>query len=199
MTTLLKPGIRKIMEIFYRNRNKAIHLRELSRMTKLQGQSITRYLKQLENTILSSKKEANLKRYSIKKDRTAFALFSLFDVERLQSLPKIRQKAIDTYLNALPEYPVFALLFGSTAKGTYSKDSDIDILIITNKKIETKPAEKESDSLTAIKISTFQMTYDNFIKELRLKDDPVIQSAVESGFPLINHIRYYEVAFDERV
>ena len=57
------------------------------------------------------------------------------------------------------------MLFGSTAKETYKEDSDIDILLVGNKKIQTKEAEKEVDALTAIRISTFQMTYKEFITE----------------------------------
>ncbi len=51
------------------------------------------------------------------------------------------------------------MLFGSTAKGAYKEGSGIDILIITNKELSAEKAEKETDALTAIKISTLQTTY----------------------------------------
>ena len=38
----------------------------------------------------------------------------------------------------------------------------------------------------------------DFIKELKLKEGPVVQSALFSGYPIINHIAYYE-ALNERV
>ena len=94
---------------------------------------------------------------------------------------------------------MFAVLFGSTAKGTYKEDSDIDILIITNKKISPEKAEKETDALTAMKISTFQIKYKNFLTELKMKEDKVVQSAINSGYPLINHIQYYEVLYNEKI
>ena len=130
--------------------------------------------------------------------RTYF-IFEAFDLERLEKLPSIRRNAIKTYLDNLPEKPVFAVLFGSTAKGTFKKDSDIDILIITNKKISAEKAEKETDALTAMKISTFQMTYKDFLTELKMKEDKVVQSAIKSGYPMINHIQYYEVLYNERI
>ena len=80
---------------------------------------------------------------------------------------------------------------GSTAKENYRQDSDIDLLVITNKKISTKEAEKEADALCAIKISTFQMTWNDFQREIKLKEDAVVQSALQTGYPLINHIYYY--------
>ncbi|MDP2749370.1 MAG: nucleotidyltransferase domain-containing protein [Nanoarchaeota archaeon] len=199
MTTLLKPGNEKVLRIFYENKGNSFHLRELARKTKLYGQSITRYLNQLEKVdILKSEKEGNLKKYSLKKNKQVYAALALFDIEKYERLSSIRKNAIASYLSMLKEKPVFVVLFGSTGKETYRSDSDIDLLIITNRKIETKAAEKEADMLTSVKISTFQMIYSEFIKEIKMKEDLVVQSAMFSGYPVINHIAYYE-ALNERV
>jgi len=200
MTTLLKPGIEKIMHIFYNNKSESFHLRGLSRKAKLEGQSITRYLNFLEkNNFLRSKREGNQRRYSVEQNKLTNSIFTVFDVEKFEKLPQIRKQAIETYFDNLSKQPVYAIIFGSTAKENYAKDSDIDILLITNEKIDTKNAEKEADVLHSIKISTFQMTYKAFIIELKLKEDKVIQSAIQTGYPLINHIRYYEALRYERV
>lgn len=199
MTTLLKPGNEKVLRIFYENKGKNLHLREIARKANLYGQSITRYLNQLEkHGILKSEKEGNLKKYSLKRNKQVYAALSLFDIERYEHLPSARKNAIASYMNKLKEKPVFAVLFGSTGKETYRNDSDIDLLIITNRRIETKEAEKEADMLTSMKISSFQMTYNDFIKEIKMKEDQVVQSAIFSGYPVINHVAYYE-ALNERV
>lgn len=200
MTTLLKPGIIKILHVFYKRKNEKIHLRELARETKMQGQSISRYLNELEkNKILKSEKLGNLKQYSLLHNSQVYSILAMLDIEKLQKLPLLRKNAINTYLNSLPQQPIFAVIFGSTAKETYKEESDIDILIITNSKINTSNAEKEADALNAMKISTFQMTFEDFKKELKLKEDKVIQSALETGYPVLNHIYYYEVLHNERV
>jgi len=200
MTTLLKPGIEKLMRIFYDNKQEAFHLRELSRKSGLEGQSITRHLNFLEkNNFLQSKYEGNQRRYSIISNKRTYAIFIWFDIEKFEKLPPLRKQAIATYLNNLQKQPILAIMFGSTAKETYHKESDIDIVLITNNKIDTKNAEKEADVLHAIKISTFQMEYQDFIKELKLKEDKVIQSAIRTGYPLINHIQHYEIISNERV
>jgi len=126
-------------------------------------------------------------------------ILEIFDIERFEKLPGIRKRAIQEYLNKLPEKPVFAVLFGSTAKGTYTESSDIDILLVTNNAVSARDAEKEADVLTAIKISTFQMKYAEFLIELKMKEDQVVQSALQSGYPLINHIQYYGVLYNERI
>ena len=192
MITILKSGYWKIMQLFYKDKTARLHLREIARQTKLHEPSVSRFLSNLEKEhILKSEKDGNLKKYSVKKGLRAYFMF--------EKLPSIRRNAIKTYLDNLPEKPAFAVLFGSTTKGTYKEDSDIDILIITNKKISAEKAEKETDALTAMKISTFQTTYEDFLTELKMKEDKVVQSAINSGYPLINHIQYYEVLYNERI
>jgi len=193
MTTLIKPGMDKIVRVLCTHRLEPLHLRELARRTHLFGQSITRYLDQLEHDkYVTVTKEGNQKKYQLRKTKKSFSLLSIFDIERFEKLPEIKKQAIDTYLHSLPQQPIHAILFGSTAKGTDKHSSDIDILIITNEKINTKGAEKEVSALQAQRISTFQMTYTDFKKEVKLREDKVIQSAIGTGYPLINHIRYYE-------
>ncbi|MDD9953541.1 MAG: nucleotidyltransferase domain-containing protein, partial [Candidatus Woesearchaeota archaeon] len=163
MITLLQPGYRKIMQLFYKEKNAVLHLREIARRTKLHGPSTTKFLKDLEqNNILVAKKEIHLKNYRLQQSTRSYVFFTAFDVERFEQLPSIRKNAIRIYLQKLQEKPLFALLFGSTAKKTYNEESDIDILLITNKNISTKTAEKEADAITAMNIKTFQMTYNDF-------------------------------------
>ena len=200
MITVLKSGYQKIMQLFYKDKTAKLHLREIARQTKLHEPSVTRFLNSLEkDQILRSEKDGNLKKYSIRQSKRTYMLLESFDLEKFEKLPSIRKNAIKTYLDNLPEKPVFAVLFGSTAKETYKEDSDIDILIITNNKISTEKAQKETDALTAMKISTIQIIYKDFLTDLKMKEDKVVQSAIQSGYPLINHIQYYEVLYNERI
>ena len=200
MITLLKTGYWKILQLFYANKSFKLHFREIARKTKLHEPSATRFLQKIEEEgLLKSQKDGNLKKFFIKKNKRTYLIFALFDIERFERLPDLRKKAIHYYFDKLREKPVFVILFGSTAKETYTKDSDIDILIVTNRHIETKEAEKETDALTSMRISTFQIEYGEFLRELKLRQDPLVQSALNSGYPLINHIFYYEVIHNERL
>jgi len=188
------------MQLFYKDKTAKLHLREIARQTQLFEPSVSRFLNSLEkDRILKSKKDGNLKKYSIKKTIRTYFLFEAFDLERFEKLPSIRRNAIKIYLENLPDKPIFAILFGSTAKGTYQEDSDIDILLVTNDKISAEKAEKETNALTAMKTSTFQITYKDFLIDKKMKEDKVVQSAINSGYPLINHIQYYEVLHNERI
>jgi predicted nucleotidyltransferase len=200
MTTILKRGIKAILSLFYNNHNTSIHLREISRQTKLEGQSIVRYLNSLEKEkILFSKKEGNQKKYNLRNNDIVYSLLSLFDIEKYNKLPFIKKQAIEYFLNNIDEQPIIAFLFGSTAKGTYRNDSDIDILLIVNKKINTSNGGKIAQAQTNQIINDFQINYKNFIDELKLKNDKVIQAAIETGFPLTNHIIYYRCIKNEEI
>ncbi len=188
------------MHLFYNEKSRSIHLRDIAKLTKLNENSVYRFLNKLEkNNILKSEKKGNLKLFSIKHNKTVYAILTSFDVEKYERLPHIRKTAIKHYLEALPHQPIFVILFGSTAKENYKEESDIDILLITNTRIDAKKAEDEADAQSAMKVSTFQMEYKEFIKELKLKEDKVVQSAIATGYPLVNHIHYYEVLFDETI
>ena len=199
MTTILNHGTERVLRLFY-GAPEELHLREIARKTGLYGQSITRYLNQLEkDNILNSRKDANLRKYSLRKNKKVFSILAFFDVERFEKLPFARKNALKHYFSKLEQKPVFAILFGSTAKETFKDNSDIDLLLVTNRKLSTKEAEKEASALTAMKVSTFQITYAHFIQEIKLKSDPVVQSAIFSGYPIYNHIAYYEELNYERV
>ena len=89
--------------------------------------------------------------------------------------------------------------FGSTAKHTYKDDSDIDIIEVYNRKTTNSKAAKYVETQTGMRLSMFQMTYNDFIKELKMKEDHVIQSGINTGFPVYNNKYFYEVLYNERI
>lgn len=192
MLNIANKGYVDILRLFYTKKTD-FYLREIAKLTKLNENSAYRFLNKLEkDNILKSKKQGNLKIFSLRKNKQVYAILTFFDIEKYENLPHIRKTAISYYLKQLPKQPIFAILFGSSAKKTYKDDSDIDILLINNEKIDTKAAENKADAQSALKISTFQMTYEHFLKELKLCKDPVVQSAIKTGYPLLNHILYHE-------
>lgn len=196
MKTIIQPCCEKIISLFYKDKGAKIHLRGIARNTELNENSVTRFLKQLEERqILHSEREGNLKKYSIKTNDFTYTIFTYFDIKRFHSLPSMRKNAILYFLKELKEKPVITLLFGSTAKNNFNKHSDIDLLLIVNKKIPTKEAEDYAESQTGIRISCFQLEFKDFLLELKIKEDKVVQSALHTGYPLTNHIEFYRNYF----
>jgi predicted nucleotidyltransferase len=194
MRTIIKQPIWNILEVFYKNKNKPLHLRELSRRINLKEGSISRHLNYLlKEKILIFENEGNLKKFKIKNIKK---IFTLFDIQKYEDLPYIRKLSVNLYITHLKEKPLLIILFGSTAKETFNENSDIDIITIFNKKTDTKQAIKYAENQTGIKISELQLTYGEFIDEIKMKKDNVIQAGIETGYPIYNHFFYYEVMFN---
>lgn len=193
METLLKPGYGKITALFYKNPAAEIHLRDIARKTRLNENSATRFLKKLEQeAILSAKKDGNLKKYTIQKNKKTFLLFTIFSLKKYEQLPSRIKNAINYFAETLQEKPIIITLFGSTAKENYTQESDLDLLLITNKKINTETAENNAEAQTAVKINCIQAKYRAFLREIKIKEDKLLQSAIKTGYPLTNHLLYYE-------
>jgi predicted nucleotidyltransferase len=189
----IKPAQFKVLKALGAGK---LHLRAVARAANLHEPSASAALQALEKSnILFSEKQGNQKLYSLKPTQNSYAVLSLLDLERLQSLPRIRQSAIHYFLDKL-EKPIFAVVFGSTAKDTFKEDSDLDILLVTNKKTPTQPAQKHAEALTGIRVNALQMTLEDFRMELRLKQEPVIQAALKTGFPVFNAAYFHEVLFE---
>ena len=196
METILKPGVEKIMKLFYENKRENFHLREIARRTNMNENNASKILYRLEkDNILVSRKDGNLKKFSINPKDRIFSIFSYFDIEKLNNFEILRKNALDYFIDKLEEKPFIALIFGYTAKGTYRKDSDIDLLLIVNTKIKTGQAEKYAEAQTGVKISVFQINYNDFKLELKTRYDKVLDSAVNTGFPILNNVQYYREVY----
>ncbi|MBS3123330.1 nucleotidyltransferase domain-containing protein [Candidatus Woesearchaeota archaeon] len=197
MKTIFKESIYSILSLFYNSRNKPYHLRDIARNVNLNESTVSARLTELEKEdILKSEKDGNLKKFKVK-IKAIPKIFPLFDDEKLEHLPLLRKNAIKEYLNTSKTKPLLMIIFGSTAKGNYKDDSDIDILEVFSQKTNTKEAKSHAQALTGIKIQTFQITEENFYKELKIKEDRVIQSALNTGFPVFNNKYFYELIYYE--
>lgn len=193
MITIIKKGIYEILKVFYDSRNSPCHLRELSRKTKLNENSVSRFLDGLvKSKVLDFEKEGNLKKFFVRSQFLPI-IFSIYDNERLDNLPLLRRRAILDYLHGIKVKPIFAIVFGSTAKGSFRKDSDIDILLVVNRKMDNKSVMSSIRSQTGLKIQEVQILENDFNKDLTRKKEFVVQSAIESGFSVFNNKYYWEV------
>ena len=135
---LFNKGKEKILECFYRNRKKELYFSEILRETKLTQNTTLTHLANLQrlNVIISTKKIGNTFFRTNPKNPLIYSIFSYFDYKRFNELPSERKRAINDFLDKIQIKPLVAVVFGSTAKGSFGKESDIDILLIYNKKEE---------------------------------------------------------------
>ncbi|MBI4439395.1 nucleotidyltransferase domain-containing protein [Candidatus Woesearchaeota archaeon] len=196
MQTIIKQGIWKILKIFYSNRNKPVHLREIARLSGMNESTASLHLKNLvKDGILKYASEGNLKKFYVSKSSIP-EIFPLFDQERLENLPLLRKNAIKLYIKRLENKPVILIVFGSTAKGSFREDSDLDLFGVFSTKRDTR-AEKLVEAQTGVHIQAFRLSEKDFLNEIITKKDKVLQSAINSGFPVFNQKYFYEAVFNE--
>lgn len=192
--TIFSKGREKILECFYRNKGKELYFSEILRGAKLTPNNTLEHLKTLmeNNLLISTKKTGNtFYRLNIRNSQL-ISLLSYFDYKKLESLPPARKRAIIDFLDKIDNKPVIALVFGSTAKGTFNEQSDIDLLLVFNKKENDNPKlKKDIEAITGTKIQTFIIDLDYFKEQALKHDDKVVSHAIKTGFVIMGHYTFY--------
>ena len=195
--SIFGKGKEKILECFYRNRSKELYFSEILRETKLTQNTTLKHLKNLqENNLLISTKKIGNTFYKINsKNPQIYSIFSYFDYKKLNELPVTRKRAITEFLEKIKIKSLIILIFGSTAKGTFGKESDIDLLLVYNKKeLEDQKLKKDTEAITGIKIQTFIIDFDYFKEQLLRQEDKVITHAIKTGFVISGFDIFYKEA-----
>ena len=193
-------GKGKILECFYKNRNKEIYFSEILRQTKLTQNTTLKHLKNLQKNdlILSIKKIGNTFYKVNSNNPQIYSIFSFFDYKKLNGLPPERKRAITEFFKKIKIKPLICLIFGSTAKGTFDKKSDIDILLIYNKKeSQNKKLKEDVESITGVKIQTFIIDFDYFKEQILKQKDKVISHAIKTGFVVTGFNYFYQEVLNE--
>ncbi|MBW2983440.1 nucleotidyltransferase domain-containing protein [Candidatus Woesearchaeota archaeon] len=84
------------------------------------------------------------------------------------------------------------LLFGSHAKGTATKESDIDLLLITDDE-EAEERLHEKLSLLPLKTHAIAVTEEEFVRMNNAKETNVVKEAVKHNIPLYGVEPYYRM------
>ena len=188
-------GKEKILECFYRNKGRELYFSEILRETKLTQNTTLKHLKSLREAdiILSTKKPGNTFYRVNPKNPQLFSIFAYFDYGRFNELPLARKRAIIEFLDKMDDKPLLSVIFGSTAKGSYGKESDIDILLVYNKKeAENEKLKKDIEATTGTRIQAFVIDYGYFKEQLLRKEDNVIIHAIKTGFVMSGHYHFYK-------
>jgi predicted nucleotidyltransferase len=193
--SIFGKGKEKIIECFYKNKNKEIYFREILRQTGLTQNTTLKHLKLLQEfNLVTSNKKINNTFYKVNpKNPQIYSLFSFFDYKRFSALPSSRKNAITEFLDKIENKPIIALIFGSTAKGNFEKESDIDILMVyNNKESENNKLKEDIEAITGTKIQTFIINYDYFKEQALKQEDTVIAHSIKTGFVMLGHYNFYK-------
>lgn len=178
----------EILKLLISSKEEAFSIRKISQLRGINYKSAYIALK-----FLAKEKIVDLK----KMGNTIICTFNnnfndlVFKAEYSRREDLFKNKDFLIIHNRLSElkFPFIALLFGSYAKGTAKKHSDIDILTIGGN-------EEEIEKVTSLlpdKIHLTSVSYESFIRMVKSKDMSVVSEALKKNIPLIGIEEYYRL------
>ena len=126
-----KSTIERILAVFFENPSRDFHLRELSRVLKLSMPTIISATDKLSREKLITKEKGNvLTKVMANRENINFTRH-----KRLRNLELIYESGLIEYISNSYGHPKCIILFGSFSRGEDTEKSDIDIAVITKKKL----------------------------------------------------------------
>ena len=183
----------KIYKAYFESKKNSLYFNEIKELSKLSDSSLTNTLNKLtQNSVLTQEKTKSNTFYKIK-DKKLFALkFSEIAIQKFNNLNIGVKNPLKNFLKDISKEIYTIVLFGSASRKEEQKESDIDLLIISNKKTNLANNKKEAEITSKHPISIFHATIEQFMQN---KDDVIIQ-ARKTGFPICKEQNFYEAILD---
>jgi predicted nucleotidyltransferase len=184
----------KIFKVFFELQESKLYYNQIKEYSNLSHSSLQNTLEKLKisQTLVEEKTKSNTF-YKIKNKKLFALRFSEIAINKFNKLNYNIKIPLNHFLKNLPEEIYTIVFFGSASRGEENKNSDIDLLIVSNKKIDLSKNKKEAEITSKYPISLFQATTLQFKQN---KDDIIIQ-ARKTGFPIYKEQNFYEVILDE--
>ena len=176
----------KILEVL---EGKRLYFSQIHELTKIKSKNnLVKNLNLLaESNMLKKEKGKGNTFYSINYDNfVAITSLQLINSIKFYSLPFERRKAVEEPISSLK--PIVAILFGSTAKGGFKKESDIDLLIVfKDKKEEYYEIIKKVSSKYGIRLNPIIISLDEFVSP-----NEALKHIIKTGYPIAGYNYFYE-------
>jgi len=180
----------KIVSLFRGNYQARFYLREISRLSKIPLKTCQNLLAYLEKIkVFKSKTEGKNKYFSLNLQNMKTKSF-LLQAEIYQT---------DIFIERYSQFKIFLkslkttipiIVFGSFAKFTADKNSDLDIVIISEKKLELP------FHLLPFKPHQINLTEKTFLKALKEQEN-LIKEIEENHIILNNHSFYVNIMWEQ--
>ncbi len=189
----MKPGD-KIYKAYFESKKTSLYFNEIKELSKLSDSSLANTLRKMteENSLMQEKAKSNTF-YKINNKKIFALKFSEIAVQKFNGLNIGVKNPLRNFLKNIPREVYTIVLFGSASRKEEQKESDIDLLIIANKKSDLTNNKREAEITSKHPLSLFQATIEQFLQN---EDDLIIQ-ARKTGFPIYKEQNFYEVMLDE--
>ncbi|MBU1205112.1 MAG: nucleotidyltransferase domain-containing protein [Nanoarchaeota archaeon] len=184
-------NIMEVLKAFFPEINKELSIKEVSAKIKLSYQPTYTYLKELaEKDIFNHKRAGNVHLYSLNlKNPVVIKQIENIEFETkeklVRNLDNKIQKILEELLTQIQEMPVLlCLLFGSTARKTRVKISDIDLFLVVSEAVYSEKIKRICN--------TFNMKYN-------VKLSPIVVSLKEFKGMLIERNDFTNNLLKEKI
>ena len=180
----------QILRFLIENKEKEFSINEVAKSLKIDYKLVYTNIKKLrEDKIIKVEDLGNTKRCSFSKSFNN----DVFLVENERKKDLLKNKDFLVLTNRLEKInkQFILLLFGSYAKGTETRHSDIDLLLISDKD-SAKMIENELE-LIPLKIHLTAISYEGFIEMLKSKEQTVVAETIKNNLILFGIEDYYRL------
>lgn len=189
----MKPEM-KIFLAYLTSQKSKLYFNELKDLTGLSDSSLDHNLKKLVSTnVLSVDKTKSNTFYILNNKRLASLKFSEHSLLKFDNLNMGVRVPLQNFLSKLPKFVFSVVLFGSASRKQETKDSDIDLLIISDEKQNLNNLKKDVEIISNYPLNIFYCSIDDFIKG----NDHIVIQAKKTGFPIFGEQNFYEVLLNE--
>ncbi len=180
----------EILKLLIENKEETYSIRKISLKRKINYKSAYKALKVLEEEGIAELKSVG---------NTTLCSFNnnfndlVFKAEYLRRESLFKKRELPIIYDSLSklEFPFVILLFGSYAKGTATKHSDIDLLLISDEVYFKKV--QETINIFPQDIHLTPVTYESFLRMARSKEFSVVSEVLKKNFILIGIEEYYRL------
>lgn len=175
-----------------------IHLRALSRALKTGLPNVKRYVTILEKEdVITKHRDANTLKIMLKEGHRTIAYLKYIHTIKFLSLPQKIQLAINDMMDLLEDKPLITLIFGSYARGDFTENSDIDVLMVFQRLEHIRQIENVSKRIsmrTNTELSPVYLDYPDFEKNFldrnhafskELHKEVIVLTGTEYFYPLL--------------
>jgi len=180
---LIPKGRKKILEIFLKDPFTEIHLREIARLSNSSLTNVAKSMHLLvKNNIFTRNEMSNSTffRPNLSNDET-IKIFEFLEFERRKhfysenkNIARLLKKYTDSIIELSNKRIQLVVLFGSVARGEWTKKSDVDILAVVSdkdKEITNVLNKAKTDVSPLLEIQPISTTTNKFIDGFKAKTE----------------------------
>lgn len=201
---LIPDRRRKMLEVFMKSPFKEIHLREIARLSKVSLTNANSSLKLfVKNDMFKRRNVSNMAFFKPNlESEDILKIFEFLELEKRKDfynknkkIARLLQKYAQDIIDLSNKKIQLVILFGSVARGEWTKGSDIDILVVVSEKdkdVTVALNKAKIDTSSLLEIRPISTTVDKFVEGFSKKTE-FYDELWKDGIVLYNEFLFWRL------